>query len=152
MTSFFGVQSHALGELITGPARDQNISPTGVLPIFNAGQLRNNVRLTEAQKLEAVANYRKVIQTAFEEVSSALAGYQNNRQQRCQEELLVRALRETDQLATVRYKGGLDSYLQALDAQRNEFSGELTLAQPRKNELLSIIQLYRALGSGWQNR
>ena len=151
LTSFFGVQSRILGELISGPARDQNISPAGVLPIFNAGQLRNNLRLTEAQKLEAVANYRKMIQTALQEVSSALADYQKNREQRSQEELLVRALRETDQLATLRYKGGLDSYLQVLDAQRNEFSGELTLAQLRKNELLSIVQLYRALGGGWQN-
>jgi outer membrane protein TolC len=60
-------------------------------------------------------------------------------------------LRDTDRLSTLRYKGGIDSYLQVLDAERNEFSGELALAQLRKNELLSIVQLYRALGGGWQN-
>jgi multidrug efflux system outer membrane protein len=65
--------------------------------------------------------------------------------------LLVKALQDTGNLSTLRYKGGLDSYLQVLDAQRNEFSGELTLAQLRKSELLSIVQLYRALGGGWQN-
>lgn len=151
LTTFLGVQSRALGNLFSAPARDESIAPAGVLPIFNAGQLRNNLLLTEAQQREALANYRKTIQTAFQEVSSSLADYQKNREQRSQEELLVKALQETDRLSTLRYKGGLDSYLQVLDAERNEFSGELTLAQLRKNELLSIVQLYRALGGGWQN-
>jgi multidrug efflux system outer membrane protein len=151
LTSVLGVQSRALGDLFSGPARNADIAPAGVLPLFNAGQLRNNLRLTEAQQREAVANYRKTIQNAFQEVSSALADYDKNRQQRSQEELLVKALEDTDRLSTLRYKGGLDSYLQVLDAERNEFSGELTLAQLRKNELLSIVQLYRALGGGWQN-
>lgn len=151
LTSVLGVQSRALGDLFSGPARNQSIAPAGALPLFNAGQLRNNLHLTEAQQREAVANYRKTIQTAFQEVSSALADYEKNREQRSQEELLVKALQETDRLSTLRYKGGLDSYLQVLDAERNEFSGELTLAQLRKNELLSIVQLYRALGGGWQN-
>jgi outer membrane protein, multidrug efflux system len=151
LTGLLGVQSRTLGDLFSGPARNQSIAPAGVLPLFNAGQLRNNLRLTEAQQREALATYRKTIQTAFQEVSSALADYEKNREQRSQEELLVKALRDTDRLSTLRYKGGIDSYLQVLDAERNEFSGELTLAQLRKNELLSIVQLYRALGGGWQN-
>ncbi len=151
LTGLLGVQSRVLGDLFSGPARNQSIAPLGVLPLFNAGQLRNNVRLTRAQQLEAVANYRRTIQNAFGEVSSALSDYEKNREQRNQEELLVKALRDTDRLSTLRYKGGLDSFLQVLDAQRNTFSGELTLAQLRKNELLSIVQLYRALGGGWQN-
>jgi multidrug efflux system outer membrane protein len=151
LTGFLGVQSRALNNLFTGNARQQDLAPAAVLPIFNAGQLRNNLRLTQAQQLEAVANYRKTIQTAFEEVSNALSDYQKNREQRAQEELLVNALRDADRLSTLRYRGGLDSYLQVLDAQRNEFSGELVLAQLRKNEMLSIVQLYRALGGGWQN-
>ena len=151
LTGLLGVQSRALGDLFSGPARNQSISPAGVLPLFNAGQLRNNLRLTEAQQREAVANYRKIIQTAFQEVSNALADYEKNREQRAQEELLVQALQGTDRLSTLRYKGGIDTYLQVLDAERNEFSGELTLAQLRKNELLSLVQLYRALGGGWQN-
>src|SRR6185437_10021545 len=151
LTGLLGLQSRALGDLFTGPARNQSISPGALLPIFNAGQLRNNVRLTEAQQREALAGYRKTIQVAFQEVSNALTDYEKNREQRSQEELLVKALQDTDRLSTARYKGGLDSYLQVLDAQRNEFAGELSLAQLRKNELLSIVQLYRALGGGWQN-
>lgn len=151
LTGLLGVQSRGLSELFTGPARNQSIGPAGFLPIFNAGQLRNNLRLTEAQQREAVANYRGVIQTAFQEVSNALADYEKNREQRGQEELLVKATQDASRLSTLRYKGGLDSFLQVLDAERNQFSSELVLAQLRKNELLSLVQLYRALGGGWQN-
>ena len=151
LTGLLGFQSRALGDLFSAPARNQNFSPAAVLPIFNAGQIRNNVRLSQAQQREALFTYRKTIQTALQEVSNALADFQKNREQRGQEELLVQALQDTDRLSTLRYKGGLDSYLQVLDAQRNRFSGELTLAQLRKNELLSVVQLYRALGGGWQN-
>ena len=151
LTGFLGVQSRALGNLFTAPSRDQDISPGAVLPIFNAGQLRNNLRLTRAQQLEAVANYRRTILTAFQEVSNTLTDYQTNREQLAQQQLLVDALRDADRLSTLRYRGGLDTYLQVLDAERNQFSGELTLAQLRKNELLSIVELYRALGGGWPN-
>jgi multidrug efflux system outer membrane protein len=151
LTGLLGVQSRALGNLFTAPGRNDNLAPVGMLPIFNGGQLRNNLRLTEAQQREALAAYRKTIHTAFQEVSNALTDFEKDREQRSQEELLVKALQETDSLSTLRYKGGLDSYLQVLDAQRNEFSGELTLAQLRKSELLSVVELYRALGGGWQN-
>ncbi len=151
LTGLLGVQSRSLNNLFTGPARNQNIAPSGSLPIFNAGQLRNNLRLTEAQEREVLANYRQTIQTAFQEVSSALADYEKNREQRSQEELLVKALQDANRLSNLRYRGGLDSFLQVLDAERNEFSSELVLAQLRKNELLSLVQLYRALGGGWQN-
>ncbi len=151
LTGLLGLQSRALGNLFTGPGRNDSIAPVGLLPIFNGGQLRNNLRLTEAQQREVLASYRKTIQTAFQEVSTALADFEKSREQRSQEELLVKALQDTDRLSNLRYKGGLDSYLQVLDAERNRFSGELSLAQLRKNELLSEVQLYRALGGGWQN-
>jgi NodT family efflux transporter outer membrane factor (OMF) lipoprotein len=151
LTGFLGSQSRAIGDLFTGPSRNQSIVPQAVLPVFNAGQLRNNLRVTEAQERELLASYRKTVQTAFQEVSSALTDYEKNREQRSQEELLVKALQESDQLSTLRYRGGLDSFLQVLDAERNRFSGELALAQLRKNELLSVVQLYRALGGGWQS-
>jgi multidrug efflux system outer membrane protein len=62
----------------------------------------------------------------------------------------VAALSETQRLSTIRYRGGLDSFLQVLDAERNLFTGQLFLAQLRREELLAIVQLYRALGGGWQ--
>lgn len=150
LTGLLGVQSRQLTNLFTGPARDFAIVPQATFPIFNAGRLRSNVRLTEAEQLEALVSYRKAIESAFREVSDALIGYEKTAQQRAQEELLVQALRNTDRLSTLRYRGGLDSYLQVLDAERNLFSGELDLAKLRRDELVSIVSLYRALGGGWQ--
>ena len=150
LTGFLGGQSRALTELFTGPARLWTGAPTAVLPVFNAGLVRAGVRLTEAQKREMALAYQKAIYSGFREVSDALAGYSRTREQRAQEELLVAALAETNRLSELRYKGGLDSYLQVLDAERNLFQGQLALAQLRLGEVLSFVQLYRALGGGWQ--
>jgi len=149
LTGFLGGQSRALTDLISGPARSWNIAPGATLPIFNAGRIRSNVRLTEAQQREALVSYEQAIQNAFREVSDGLVGYRKTVEQRSQQELLVAALRETERLSNLRYRGGLDSYLQVLDAQRNLFQGELTLARLREQELSSIVLLYRALGGGW---
>ena len=150
LTGFLGGQSRALTELFTGPARNWSISPAALLPIFNAGQVRVAVRLTEAQQREMVIAYQKTIYTALREVSDALIRYDRTREQRRQQDQLVHALAETARLATLRYQGGLDSYLQVLDAERNLFQGRLSVAQLRLQELLSFVQLYRALGGGWQ--
>jgi multidrug efflux system outer membrane protein len=149
LTGFLGGQSRALSDLLTGPARFWSLSPGAVLPIFNAGRLRSNVRFTEAQQRESLLRYEKAIRTAFGEVSDALIGYRKTVEQRQQQELLVNALREAQRLSTLRYRGGLDSYLQVLDADRNLFQGDLTLARLRQRELDAIVQLYRALGGGW---
>lgn len=150
LTGLLGGQSRALTALFTGPGRNWNFVPTATLPIFEGGRIRNNVRLTEAQREEALANYRKAITTAFREVSDALIGVRKTGEQRAQEELLVKALEDSDRLSTLRYRGGLDSYLQVLDAERNLFQGQLDLARLRRDELNSIVALYRALGGGWQ--
>jgi len=149
LTGFLGGQSRALSDLFTGPARNWNFAPAAVLPIFNAGRICSNVRFTEALQREALLNYQKAIQTSFREVSDALVGYRKTAEQRAQQELLVEALRETDRLSTLRYRGGLESFLQVLDAERNLFQGELSLARLRQQELNAIVQLYRALGGGW---
>ncbi len=150
LTGFLGGQSRALSSFFTGPARQWSITPAADLSIFNAGRIRSNVHLTEAIKREMVEAYQKSIHNGFREVSDALIGHDRTVEQRKQEELFVKALEDADQLSQLRYKGGLDSYLQVLDAQRNLFNGQLTLAQLRRDELLSIVQLYRALGGGWQ--
>ena len=108
------------------------------------------MRLTEAQKQEALVGYEKSIQTAFREVSDALVNYHRTAEQRAQQELLVKALQDSVRLSNLRYTGGLDSYLQVLDAERNLFQGNLALARLKRDELVSIVSLYRALGGGWQ--
>jgi multidrug efflux system outer membrane protein len=150
LTGFLGGQSRALTDLFTGPARLASIAPGAALPIFNAGLTRAAVRYTEEQKRETLVAYQKAIYSGFREVSDALAGYSRTREQRAEQEKLVTALSETTRLSQMRYKGGLDSYLQVLDAERNLFQGQLALAQLRLGEALSFVELYRALGGGWQ--
>jgi multidrug efflux system outer membrane protein len=150
LTGFLGGQSRALTNLFTGPARFWTISPAALLPIFNASQVRVAVRLSETQKREMAINYQKTIYNAFREVSDALIRLERTREQRNQQAQLVQALTETSRLSNLRYQGGMDSYLQVLDADRNLFQGRLALAQLRLQELLSFVQLYRALGGGWQ--
>jgi NodT family efflux transporter outer membrane factor (OMF) lipoprotein len=149
LTGFFGVQSRALTDLLSGPARMASAGLGATAPIFNAGRTRANVRLTEAIQREALVNYERVIHGAFRDVADALASHTKTSEQRVQQERLVEALRESSRLSTQRYLGGLDSYLPVLDAQRNLFQGELDLARLRQRELASVVQLYRALGGGW---
>ena len=150
LTGFLGGQSRALTSLFTAPARFWNIAPSALLPIFNAGQVRAGVRLSEAQQRELVIAYQRAIYSAFREVSDALVGYQRTREQLSQQEQLVHALAESTRLSRLRYEGGLDSYLQVLDSERNLFRGQLTLAELRLNVLNSFVGLYRALGGGWR--
>lgn len=150
LTGFLGGQSRSLAALFTGPARQWSIAPTGDLSIFNAGRIRSNVHLAEATQREMAASYQKSIQNAFREVSDALVDHEKNREQRIQEESFVKALEDADSLSQMRYKGGLDSYLQVLDAERNLFQGQLALARLKRDELVSVVQVYRALGGGWR--
>ena len=94
-------------------------------------------------------NYQRVIYVALREVADALAAYRKTAEQRAEQARLVEALRQSAGLSKQRYQGGLDSYLQVLDAQRSLFQGELDLTRLRWEELTSVVQLYRALGGGW---
>ena len=108
------------------------------------------MELAEAQQRSALAQYERAIQAGFRNVSDALIQYQKVREVRAQRELLVTALVDRKRLAYMRYRGGVDTLLNALDADRDLFDAELSLAQIRLSELLSLVQLYRALGGGWQ--
>jgi multidrug efflux system outer membrane protein len=149
LTGLFGSQSRSLSDMFTGPARLASFGPSAVLPIFHPG-LRSGVQLTEAQKREMLVTYQKTIYGALREVSDALVAHDRTRDQRIQEGKLVDVLSESVRLSNLRYRGGLDSYLQVLDAQRSLFARQLILAQLRAAELQSVVQLYRALGGGWQ--
>jgi multidrug efflux system outer membrane protein len=150
LTGFFGTQSRALSDLLSGPARTWTAGVGAAAPLFNAGRTRANVEFTEAASREAAIRYQQVIYTALREVADALAAYRKTGEQRAEQQHLVEALRESVRLSTQRYQGGLDSYLPVLDAQRNLFQGELDLARLRLDELSAIVLLYRALGGGWE--
>ena len=151
LTGALGGQSTQLSSLFTGPHSTWSFVPQLTQPIFTAGRLRSNVRFAEAQRESTLIQYQKTIQTAFTEVSNALIAHQRVRESRTQQEALVAALQDRTRLAYVRYRGGVDTQLNALDADRDLFQAELTLAQIQLNELLSVVQLYKALGGGWQS-
>src|SRR5580700_77669 len=119
-------------------------------PIFTGGALRGNLHLAESQYQQALLAYQQAIQVSFGDVSDALIGYQKLHEVRLRQQQLVDDLAESVRLSVMRYKGGTTTYLEVLDGQRSLYSAELTLAQARGNEYQSIVQLYKALGGGWQ--
>jgi len=120
-------------------------------PIFEGGYLRNNLRYAKSQERQALISYRQTIQQAFGDVSDALIGYEKYHRVRERQEQTVKDLQESVSLSLMRYRGGTATYLDVLDSQRSVFNAELTLAQARNNEYQSLVQLYKALGGGWQS-
>ena len=119
-------------------------------PIFTGGALRGNLRLAESQQRQELIAYKQVIQLSFRDVSDALIGYQKLHQVRVAQEVTVKDLQDSVDTSLRRYRGGITTYLEVLDGQRSLFTAELTLAQARGNEYQSLVQLYKALGGGWQ--
>jgi outer membrane protein, multidrug efflux system len=150
LTGFLGYQSSQLGALFHGTTQTWSFVPQVAQPIFTGGRLKSGVRLAEAQKQDALVEYQKSIQSAFTDVSNALVQRQRATEIRVQQELLVAAVRDRVRLAYMRYYGGVDTFLNALTADETLFADELLLAQDRRNELLALVQLYKALGGGWQ--
>jgi multidrug efflux system outer membrane protein len=150
LTGSIGGQSSTLARLFSGPNATWSFAPQLTQPIFTAGRLKNTVRLAEAQRQDAQIAYEKSISTAFQEVSNALIAHQRTCESRVEQQKLVVALQDRKRLAYRRYEGGVDTQLNALDADRDLLSAELTLEQIRYSEIVSVVQLYNALGGGWQ--
>jgi NodT family efflux transporter outer membrane factor (OMF) lipoprotein len=149
LTGLLGVQSRALSDLLTGPARTWTAAAGATAPLFDAGRTRGSIRLAEGVQRELVLRYQQAIYNAFREVSDALATHARASEERAEQERLIGALQASVRLSTRRYEGGVDNYLQVLDAQRNLFRGELDLARLRLREVTAVVELYRALGGGW---
>ncbi len=149
LSGVLGGQSTQLASLFSGPHSAWNLAPQLTQPIFTAGRLKSGVKLAEANQQHALVQYEKTIQTAFSEVSDGLIAHQRVRESREQQQQLVEALQDRLRLAYVRYRGGVDTQLDALDADRDLFQAEIALSQIRLNELLTVVQLYKALGGGW---
>jgi len=150
LTGLFGFESNQLSNLFTGPSKSWSFVPQITQPIFTGGRLKSDVKFAKAQQEFALVQYQQTIQNAFKEVSDALIQYQKVREIRTQQELLVATLQDRSRLAHLRYEGGVDTLLNALDSDRELFDAQLTLTQTKRNELLSLVQLYKALGGGWQ--
>jgi multidrug efflux system outer membrane protein len=150
LTGAAGVQSDQLSEIATPEAVFWSLGLNVLQPLFNSGRLDADVREQESRQREAVLNYLRTVRNAFREVSDALVGYGKNQEFRAKQEDLVRVLTDASRLSRMRYDGGVVSYLEVLDTDRQLFDAELALAKARLGELQSVVELYRALGGGWE--
>lgn len=149
LTGQFGYMSRDMSQLFVGPNRMWGIGPGVTLPIFNAGRNMAQLEGAEAKQKEALIRYQQAVQEAFRDVDDALIAYQKVRETRLYQEQLIEAAQKALALAELRYKNGVSSYLDVLDAQRQLFNAEIGLAQTRKGQLVAVVLLYRALGGGW---
>jgi outer membrane protein, multidrug efflux system len=150
LTGAGGVQSTALSALFATPAGLWSIGAGLTQSVFNAGRTRSVVALSKAQQEEALLAYQQTIQQSLREVSDALVSYRKGSEFREQQLLLNRAASDARRLADIRYRGGATSYLEVLDSETRMFAAELGVTQAELSELLSLVQVYRALGGGWQ--
>ena len=134
-----------------GPQALFSVGPSVSLPLFNMGRTKAGVDSAEARTEEALAQYRQTIVQAFREVADALVEHRKRREFRVQQEALVVAAADAARLADIRYKGGVSSYLEVLDSERQFFDAELGLVRSNRDEMVAVVRLYRALGGGWQD-
>ena len=149
LTGSGGFESTALGALFTATNVIWTAAAAATQPVFTAGRTRSQVAVAEARREEAVVAYQQTVRQSFREVSDALIGYRKLREFRAQQTLLVAAAQDARRLAEIRYEGGVTSYLEVLDADTRLFDGELGLARAELSELSALVELYRALGGGW---
>ena len=150
LTGTAGFESYALKNLFSGTAGLWNTAASLTQPIFAAGGLHAGTRLAQAQKQQMLLTYKQTIMDAFQQVSDALVAYQKDREYLSQQQLLTSAAQDSDHLSLLLYHHGGASYLQVLTSETNYFAAQLNLAQAQLNERLALVQLYTALGGGWQ--
>jgi multidrug efflux system outer membrane protein len=149
LTGSGGTASNRLGDLFSKGTGTWSFTPSIDVPLFTGGRNRANLDLAHIEKNMAVARYELTIQTAFREVSDALNARETYRDQRNSQQALADADAEAYQLAEMRFRSGVDSYLTTLDAQRSLYAAEQQLVAIRQAELANQVTLYKALGGGW---
>jgi multidrug efflux system outer membrane protein len=148
LTGSLGFASTELGDLVGNDGLAWSFGPSLSLPIFDWGARRGNLTVAQAREDVAVADYERTVQTAFREVSDALAGRRYLAEQIAAQERALDAQRSLASLARLRYENGVAQYIEVLDAERNLFSAEQALIALRRGELQNLVSLYVALGGG----
>jgi outer membrane protein, multidrug efflux system len=150
LTGQFGAQSTALSSFLQGPATVWSLAGEVLQPLYAGGAIRSAYDLAWAQRSEAELTYRQTVQKAFGDVANSLVGYNQARLFRMKIQEQTDTYQETARLANVRFSGGYTSFLEVLVTQQQYFTSELTLAQAWSTEMQNYVQLYQALGGGWQ--
>jgi multidrug efflux system outer membrane protein len=148
LTGSLGFASTELGDLVGNDGLAWSFGPSLSLPIFDWGARSGNLTVARARENVAVADYERTVQTAFREVSDALAGRRYLAEQIAAQERALVAQRSLASLARLRYENGVAQYIEVLDAERNLFSAEQALIALRRGELQNLVSLYVALGGG----
>ena len=142
--------SPQLSQLVDADRIGYTAQPAITLPLFTAGRLTSNLQAAEAQQRIATEDYARTAQAALREVEDALVRFQRQREQREAIDRVVAASRERLRLVDMRYVNGVSGYFEVLDAQRQLFDAELQATQLTSGTYAAVIELYRALGGGWQ--
>ena len=150
LTSLGGSASSQLQSMFAGKNAYWYAAGSLSEPIFDAGRLRSNYHLSQAQEQEMLLDYQKTILNALKDVSDSLVGYKETRERREQQAALVVSAADAVRLARLRYSGGNTSYLEVLTTDTDLYDAQLQLAQSQEQEAASLVQLYAALGGGWQ--
>jgi multidrug efflux system outer membrane protein len=150
LTGQYGMQSTSITSFLQGPAQFWALGGQLLQPIFEGGRIRSNYNLAWAKRNEAELTYQQSVQLAVSDVSSSLVGYSKSQQFRAKIQEQTNTYFETARLANVRFTGGATSFLEVLVTQQQYFDSELALAQAWNSELQNYVQLYRALGGGWE--
>lgn len=150
LTGSGGVSSEHLSDLFEHDSLVWNAFAGATAPIFNAGRLEANVKATESRQRSATLFYQQTLKRAFRDVADALIAYEKSREVRGVREQFEVTLADQTRLSHLRYRGGVTSYLEVLDSERDFFDAELSLAQAVRDELFSVVFLYRSLGGGWE--
>ncbi|HKY91453.1 MAG TPA: efflux transporter outer membrane subunit [Nevskiaceae bacterium] len=150
LTGTFGTASDALHGLFAGPAETWSAGVGLVQPLLDAERSLYQVDLADARKAEALLAYEKTVRNAFREVSDALVARQKFQETERARAALVEALSRSEEIATARYKVGYSSYFDVINADRDLFEAKLALSSARLSSLLATVELYRALGGGWE--
>jgi multidrug efflux system outer membrane protein len=150
LTSMGGSSSNQLQSIFSGKNAYWYAAGSLSEPIFDGGRIRSNYHLSQAQQQEMVLEYRKTILNALKDVSNSLVTYKETRNRREEQTALVASAADAVRLAKLRYSGGNTSYLEVLTTDTNLYDAQLNLAQTQEQEADSLVQLYAALGGGWQ--
>ncbi|WP_028536067.1 efflux transporter outer membrane subunit [Paludibacterium yongneupense] len=152
LTGALGTQSTALANLFTGPARTWSFGADVLAPLIDFGATASNVDVVDARQRQALAGYRYAVQNAFRETLDALTAQQAMAERELAQHDRLRAAQAALQLSRLRYDNGYSAYLEVLDAERDAFQAELDLVQARLDRLDTAINLFKALGGGWERK
>jgi NodT family efflux transporter outer membrane factor (OMF) lipoprotein len=152
LTGAAGLHSISASDWFSGPSQFWSIGPTVRWPIFDAGRIRANIAVRNAQQAQALTQYERTILTAFEDVENSLVNYSREQARHRALRDAVAANRRAVEMSNELYVRGLVDFLNVLENQRSLFASESDLAQSEATMATNLVALYKALGGGWQSK